>query len=98
LLIDFQATGETKGDQITFGCKESRDVIAAVGFIRDIDPVDHVAILGSSLGGGATLLATPPLKVDGLILEAVYPTIEIATRNWLQNYLGPLGRFGAPFW
>jgi uncharacterized protein len=96
LLIDFQATGETKGDQITFGWKESRDAIAAVDFIRHVDPADHVAILGSSLGGVAALLATPPLKVDGLILEAVYPTIEIATRNRLQNYLGPLGRFGAP--
>ena len=34
LLIDFQATGETKGDRITFGWKESRDVLAAVEFIR----------------------------------------------------------------
>jgi uncharacterized protein len=30
LLIDFQATGETTGDHITFGWKESRDVIAAI--------------------------------------------------------------------
>ena len=38
LLIDFQATGETKGDHITFGWKESRDVLAAVNFVREIDP------------------------------------------------------------
>jgi len=96
LLIDFQATGETKGDRITFGWKESRDAIAAVNFIRNAEPASRVAIIGSSLGGVATLLATPPLKLDTLILEAVPPTIEIATKNRLDNYLGPLGRFGAP--
>jgi fermentation-respiration switch protein FrsA (DUF1100 family) len=96
LLIDFQATGETKGDRITFGWKESRDVLAAVEFIRKIQPADHIAIIGSSLGGAAALLAHPPLKVNALILEAVYPTIEVATRNRLDNYLGSFGRRFAP--
>jgi alpha-beta hydrolase superfamily lysophospholipase len=96
LLIDFQATGETKGDHITFGWKESRDVLAAVNFIRQIDPSARVAIVGSSLGGVAALLATPPLKVDALVLEEVYPTIEIATRNRMENYLGVFGRMLSP--
>ena len=95
LLIDFQATGETKGDRITFGWKESRDAIAAVNFIRNAEPASRVAVIGSSLGGVATLLA-PPLKLDALVLEAVPPTIEIATRNRLENYFGRLGRFAAP--
>lgn len=96
LLIDFQASGETKGDHITFGWKESRDVLAAINFIRQIDPSARVAIVGSSLGGVAALLATPPLKVDGLVLEEVYPTIEIATRNRMENYLGVFGRMLTP--
>jgi pimeloyl-ACP methyl ester carboxylesterase len=82
LLIDFQATGETAGDHITFCWKESRDVL--------------VAIIGSSLGGVAALLATPPLKIDALVLEEVYPTIEIATRNRMENYLGVFGRMLTP--
>ncbi len=49
LLIDFQATGETAGDHITFGWKESRDVLAAIDFIRQADPTAPVAIIGSSL-------------------------------------------------
>ena len=85
-----------KGDRITFGWKESRDVLAAVDFIRKIQPADHIGIIGSSLGGAAALLAHPPLKVDALILEAVYPTIEVATKNRLQNYLGPIGWWSAP--
>ena len=96
LLIDFQATGETNGDHITFGWKESHDVLAAVNFVHDVAPSDDVAIIGSSLGGVAALLATPPLKVDALVLEAVYPTIEIATRNRMENYLGAFGRMLTP--
>lgn len=96
LLIDFQATGETRGDHITFGWKESRDVLAAVTFLRHLDSSDRVAIIGSSLGGVAALLATPPLKVNALVLEEVYPTIEIATRNRMDNYLGVFGRILTP--
>lgn len=96
LLIDFQATGETKGKHITFGWKESRDVLAAINFLRQVDPTSRIAIIGSSLGGVAALLATPPLKVDALVLEEVYPTIEIATRNRMENYLGVFGRVLTP--
>lgn len=96
LLIDFQGTGETKGDHITFGWKERYDVLAAVDFIRQRNSADRIAIIGSSLGGAAALLAIPPLKIDALVLEEVYPTIETATRNRLENYLGPLGRCTAP--
>jgi uncharacterized protein len=96
LLIDFQATGETAGDHITFGWKESRDVLAAINFVRQADRTAPVAIIGSSLGGVASLLATPPLKIDALIIEEVYPTIEIATRNRMENYLGAFGRTLTP--
>jgi uncharacterized protein len=40
MLIDFKATGETKGDHIVFGWKKSRDVIAAaILFVRLIQPL-----------------------------------------------------------
>jgi uncharacterized protein len=91
LLIDLQGTGETKGTHVTFGWKESRDVIAAINFIHQQDPTAPVAIIGSSLGGAASLLAVPPLKPDALILESVYPTIEMATRNRLLIHLGSMG-------
>jgi len=96
LLMDFQGTGETNGHHITFGWKESRDVLAAVSFMRQSDPSNRVVILGSSLGGAAALLATPPLKVDGLVLESIYPSIEEATNNRLKIYLGPFGQLVAP--
>ncbi len=91
LLVDLQATGETLGDRITFGWRESRDVVAAVGFLRKAAPETKIAVVGSSLGGAAALLAAPELQLDGMVLEAVYPTIERATENRLRKYLGSAG-------
>jgi fermentation-respiration switch protein FrsA (DUF1100 family) len=71
-------------------------VLAAIDFVRQADATAPVAIIGSSLGGAAALLATPPLKIDALVLEEVYPTIEIATHNRMENYLGVFGRMLTP--
>lgn len=96
LLIDLQAHGESDGDRITFGHLESRDALAAVNFVRNAMPGAPVVVLGSSLGGAAALLAEPKLEVDALIIEAVYPTIEVAVRNRLQIRAGGFGDAMAP--
>lgn len=95
LLIDLQATGESEGQAITFGWREREDVRASVAFDRRGEPQRPVAIIGSSLGGAAAVLALPELKVDALILEAVYPSVERATRNRLEIRFGRIGTFAA---
>lgn len=95
-LIDFQATGESPGDRITFGWLESLDARVAVDFLRKKRPGETVAVIGSSLGGAASVLAAPPLPIDALVLEAVYPSIENATENRLAIRFGPAGRLLAP--
>jgi alpha-beta hydrolase superfamily lysophospholipase len=91
LLFDFQAHGESPGEHITFGYLESRDARAALDFVHLEFPGLPVAALGTSLGGAAAVLADPPLDLDALILESVYPTVEEATRNRLRIRLGPFG-------
>jgi fermentation-respiration switch protein FrsA (DUF1100 family) len=91
LLFDFQAHGESPGDHITFGYLESRDARAALDFVHLDLPGQPVAAVGVSLGGAAAVLADPPLDLDALILESVYPTVEEATRNRLRIRFGPLG-------
>lgn len=81
LLIDFQATGETSGDHITFGWLESRDARAAVAFLREAVPGGKIGAIGSSLGGAAALLATPPLDVDALVLEQFRPVDRVASAS-----------------
>ncbi len=71
LLIDFQATGESPGDAITFGWRERLDVIAAVQTLRRMLPGEPIGIIGTSLGGAATLLAAPALDVQEPTADAI---------------------------
>ena len=90
LLIDFQATGESAGEHITFGRLESRDAAAAVQYLRAFHK--PIIVVATSLGGAAALLAD--LQIDGAVLEEVYPTIEAATDNRLRvrfGFLAPIG-------
>jgi alpha-beta hydrolase superfamily lysophospholipase len=51
LLIDLQGEGETKGEAITMGHRESRNVIAARDWIRMKVPGQQIGVIGTSLGG-----------------------------------------------
>jgi uncharacterized protein len=96
LAIDFQATGESPGDAITFGWRERLDVLAAVDLLRRALPGEPIAIIGTSLGGAATLLAAPELDVQAVVLEAVYPSIDVAVENRLRMRLGAAGAALSP--
>ena len=96
LLIDFQATGESPGEAITFGWRERFDVIAAVTRIRQELPGERIGIIGTSLGGAATVLAARELDVQAAVLEAVYPSIDVAVENRLRMRLGSIGAAMSP--
>src|SRR5579871_5455406 len=91
LLIDFQAHGESRGDRITFGWLESRDARAALEWLRAAAPGERIGAIGLSMGGAAAALAQPPLPLDALVLEEVYPTIEEALANRLRLQYGAHG-------
>ena len=97
LLFDFQAHGESVGKNITAGYLESRDAAAAVEFIRKKYPDKRACADGFSMGGAAAVLAKPPLRVNAMILQSVYPTIEQAITDRLENRFGWPGKFGTPF-
>jgi len=95
LLVDLQAHGESEGDRITFGYRESKDVRAIVRFVRKTHPNRKIGIVGWSLGGASAVLASP-LNIDALVLESVYPSIAQAVRNRIAIRLGPLSNLVSP--
>lgn len=95
VLIDLQAHGESTGRHITFGHLERHDVSAAVAYAREMNPRHRIAIVASSLGGAAALMASP-LPIDALVLESVYTTIDDATKNRLAMRAGPLSTLLTP--
>lgn len=90
LLYDSRAQGESGGDAVTFGYEESRDAQAAVAQLRKLAPGEPVGVIGMSLGGAAAVLAKPPLTVNAMVLESVYPTIDQAISDRFKL------RFGSP--
>jgi uncharacterized protein len=96
LLIDLQAHGETPGDAITLGMRESADVSAARDWIKRTAPGRRVGVIGCSLGGAAIVLGHQPSGFDAVVLEAVYPRVSRAIENRIRIRLGSLAPLLTP--
>ena len=96
LLFDFQAHGESEGEQITFGHLEALDAESAFDYLQDRLCYPSVGVIGVSLGGASALLGNVKLKAKALILESVYPSIEEAIDDRLEIYLGVIGSYFSP--
>lgn len=59
-------------------------------------PGKPVGVIGVSLGAAAAALAQPPLDVQALVFESMFPTIEDATKDRMEIQLGPLSRWLSP--
>lgn len=90
LMIDQQAHGETPGEIITLGWRESADVRAALAWLRTQAPGRRIGVIGVSLGGASALLGPDPLRCDALVLEAVHPTLRSAVRTRVGPILAEL--------
>lgn len=96
LLIDLQGHGETPGEAITLGYRESADVVAAREWIKQTAPGRKIGVVGCSLGGASLLLAPQPSGFDAVVLEAVYPRIARAAENRIRIRLGFLAPLLTP--
>jgi len=94
VMVDMQAHGESPGTRVTIGYIERHDVTAAVEFAKENHPDEPIGVIGFSMGGAATLMATP-LNVDAIVLESVYPSIESAVRNRVIAQLGAFAELPA---
>ena len=89
LLIDLQAHGESPGEAITLGLRESAGMQSAREWIRNRRPGKSIAAIGVSLGGASILLGPSPSGFDAVVLEAVYPDAQRALQNRMAMRFGP---------
>jgi pimeloyl-ACP methyl ester carboxylesterase len=59
-------------------------------------PGKPIGVIGVSLGAAAEALANPPLDVQAMVFESMYPTIVEATKDRIEIRLGPLARCLSP--
>lgn len=91
LSIDLPAHGESTGDRITFGVRESEGVRAALEFLRRQVPNERIGVVGVSLGAAALVLGRPSPPPDAVVLESMFPTLREAVSARLEQRLGALG-------
>jgi esterase/lipase len=96
LMIDFQANGMNRGKRITFGDLESRDVVGALQYLHYKRPTEKVAVIGVQMGADAYVLADNRPKVDAVVLEQMYPTINRAVASRVRPFLGPFAAVIGP--
>lgn len=96
LLIDLPGHGESGGDRITFGAREKDGVQAALAWLRQQTPGERIGAIGVSLGAAALVLAHPSPRLDAVVLESMYPTIDEAVANRLRSRLGAPGAWSTP--
>lgn len=90
-LFDLPAHGESSGENISFGQRESAAVSAALQWVRAKKPGARVGVDGISLGGAAVLLREEHTGFDAIVVEAVFPDIHRAILNRLTDRFGFLG-------
>jgi uncharacterized protein len=89
LTIDFRGHGDSELETRTFGLREAMDAEAAFRWLKRRQRGAAVAIIGTSLGGAASLLGEAgPIPADAMVLQAVYPDIRRAIRNRIAARLG----------
>lgn len=96
LLIDLPSHGESDGERISFGRRESAGAAAALAWLQQRLPGERLGAIGVSLGGASLLFAQPGEALSAVVLESVYPTIEDAVQDRLEMRLGRPGRWLAP--
>jgi fermentation-respiration switch protein FrsA (DUF1100 family) len=96
LLVDLQAHGESEGERISFGYRESADVRASVAKLQELAPGERVGVLATSLGAASLLLSDIQPLLAAIVLESLYPTIEEAVANRLCIRFGAIGPWLSP--
>jgi fermentation-respiration switch protein FrsA (DUF1100 family) len=75
---------------------KARTPAAAIAYLKQVAPGERIGVIGVSMGGAAATLAAPPLNIDALVLEMVYPTIKEAVDDRLTMRLGGWARVLTP--
>ncbi len=89
LGVTLRAHGDSTGDTNDIGYSASRDVVAAVSFLRTRFPQHRIVVAGQSLGAAAAIFAARGngTNVSGYFLEAPYLDLRRAVWNRCNRYL-----------
>ncbi|MGF1467054.1 MAG: alpha/beta hydrolase [Sandaracinaceae bacterium] len=91
VLVDLRGHGGSTGAHLTYGVRESQDLVAIVDALEASgDLVRPLAVHGTSYGGATALLhASRDERVDGVVAIAPFSSMRAVVRSYLRRVLGP---------
>ncbi|EAR98281.2 alpha/beta hydrolase family protein (macronuclear) [Tetrahymena thermophila SB210] len=86
--FDFTGCGNSDGDHITLGYKESQDLETVVDYVKSLGYVNKIAIWGRSMGAATTLLYVKenPNAVDAICLDSPFANLKILIYEFIQKF------------
>lgn len=94
LAFDMRGHGISDGWTVTYGARESADIIAAVDYLKSNHSAAarHVVGVGWSMGAASLILAAADdLRIEALHVDAPYSSTVDMARQIRSNIGGPLG-------
>ena len=100
LLVDQRSHGRSEGSLITFGVKESRDVLSWVEFVNKKYSPEEIVLGGMSMGATTVLLASGydlPRNVKKIVADCGYTSPEEIIKSVSKRFLKIKADFFIPF-
>ena len=85
ITVDHRAHGKSQGHSITFGVRESKDLVSWVNYAKNRFGDDYEYILvGISMGGATVLLAADKVENVKLLVDCPYTSPKIILKETLK--------------
>lgn len=80
-LFDFRYLGRSEGAYSTAGAKETKDLLAAIKFLKGRG-IEEVGLWGFSLGGAVAIMASPNTpQIKAIVSESSYASLDLMVRE-----------------
>jgi len=94
LVFDFRARGNSDGAHSTLGWKETDDLLAAIGAVKNRPDLRGltIGVMGHSMGGAVALMgAARSSDVKAVIAESAFAQLDHAVHNHFSDIFGSIG-------
>jgi len=90
LLFDFRYHGQSEGKYSTVGARETKDLLAAIAYLKTRG-INEIGVWGFSLGGAVALMTAPQApEIKAIVSESSYANLSLMTR---QLYILPILKY-----
>jgi alpha-beta hydrolase superfamily lysophospholipase len=93
LLFDLHGWGESNRGPVTFGDRETGDILGAVRFLKEQRPgkAHRIGLIGFSMGAAAAIRATAQSSdIDAVVADASYARLDVQLGRFFRRFAGPL--------